>query len=267
MAPVRFLRALLCLKPQHGRPGALVREPCPEPARFDALDFHPLSIANPDTPARSSLDVSIADAAKVTGLLAAARRLHTVLPAGPKALWVSELNWESFPAAADGVPPALQAAWISRALHRLWVAGVSVVMWSFLVDPDHGALAQTPTGGTFSYPRPAGLYSAGAGGNPENATPKPFLTGFSFPFDPLRLNRREVRLWALGEDPREPLSLQRLVRGGAWRTIARLRADAAGVLNVLLALRGGATLRLQGEGLTSAPATIGRLPSPLRPEP
>ena len=224
------------------------------------MAIHPLSIASPDEPARSSLDISIADAAKVTGLLAAARRLHTVLPAGPKALWVTELNWESFPAAADGVPAALQAAWISRALHRLWVAGVSVVMWSFLVDPDQASSRRRPRAGP-SPIRPAGLYAAGPDGNSETATAKPFLTGFRFPFDPLRTGARKIRLWALADEPREPLSLQRLERGGVWRTIAHLRAGSAGVLNVLLTLRGRATLRLLGGGLAGAPATVERLPA------
>jgi hypothetical protein len=257
MAPVRFLRALLCLRPRRGSRSALVREPCPEPAHFDALAFHPLSVASPDAPAGSSLDVSIADAGKVTALLAAARRLHTALPVGPKALWVTELNWESFPEAPDGVPPALQAAWISRALHRLWVAGVSVVMWSFLVDPDRDVLAQTPTGGTFAYPRPAGLYAAGPDGNPLAATPKPFLTGFSFPFDPLRVDRSSIRLWALAAGAGEAITLERRSADGQWRSIEHLRAGRSGVLNVLLRLRGRATLRLRSQSATSAAAGVG----------
>ena len=77
MAPIRFLRALFCLSPR----GA--REPCPEPAHFDAVAFHPLSVENPDRPAASSLDLAISDTGKLTGLLASAERLHTVLPAAP----------------------------------------------------------------------------------------------------------------------------------------------------------------------------------------
>ncbi len=263
MAPLRFLRALFCLTPAGGHGHGLEREACPEPAHFDVLAFHPLSVASPDAAARSSLDVAIADAAKVTGLLAAARRQRSVLPGGAKPLWVTELNWESAPAAARGVPPALQAAWISRALHRLWLAGVGAVMWQFLLDPFPGVSARTPDGSAFAYPRPAGLYSAGPGGDPASAAPKPFLTGFSFPFDPLRVDAHAVRLWALADDPGEPLSLQRQARDGRWRTIAQLRADRSGVLNVLLALRGRATLRLQGTGRRSAPARVGRMRSAL----
>jgi hypothetical protein len=270
MAPVTFLREMLCLGPARGN--------CPEPPHFDVLAFHPLSVGDPDLPAASSLDVSIADAAKITGLLRQAERGGTVLPAGGKPVWVTELNWESAPPAPGGVPGRLQAGWISRALHRLWVAGVGLVDWQFLIDPYPAERASTPTGGTIEYQRPAGLYSAGAGGNPENALPKPFLGGFTFPFDPLRVNRRHVRVWGLLMRPGQAVLLQRwgrswgrsrrqkrLQRRGAaaWRTIARLRADRNGVLNVLIPLAGAARLRLESGALRSAVVVVPPRRSPL----
>ena len=250
MAPVSFLRSLLCVSARWRRSA------CAQPVHFDILDFHPLSVASPDRAARSSLDVSIADAAKITGLLRAAQRLRTVLPAGRKPVWVTELNWESAPQATSGVAPALQAAWISRALHRLWVAGVSLVAWQFLLDPFPELTASTPTGAIVEYPRPAGLFAPGPGGGLLGASAKPFLTGFSLPLDPLRVTRARVRVWALAGAPRAPVTLQRRLRSGAWSTIARLRAGPAGVLNVLVALRGAMTLRVLCAGLISAPAPI-----------
>jgi hypothetical protein len=169
---------------------------------------------------------------------------------------VTELNWESSPESPHGVPPDLQAQWISRALHRLWVAGVSLVSWQFLIDPYPGVTLSAPTGGLVELSRPAGLYSAGAGGNPESAQPKPFLRGFTFPFDPLRVDAGHVRVWALLLRPAQRALLQRQVRGGSWRTIARLHADGAGVLNVLVALGGAARLRLRSGVLTSAPSLV-----------
>jgi hypothetical protein len=251
MEPVTFLREMLCLGP--------ARRSCPEPPHFDVLAFHPLSVGDPDLTAVSSLDVSIADAAKVADLLKRAALMHTALPAAVKPVWVTELNWESAPQAAAGVPARLQAQWVSRALHRLWVAGVSLVAWQFLVDPFPGVRAESPTGGTVEYPRPAGLYSAGAGGDPANAQPKPFLRGFTLPFDPLRVNLRRVRVWALLARPRQPALLQRETRsGGRWSTVARLRADPAGVLNVLVSLSGAARLRLRSGSLVSATALVPR---------
>ncbi len=267
IAPVSFLREMLCLGP--------ARRSCPDPPRFDVLAFHPLSVGDPDRPAASSLDVSISDAAKITGLLAQAERLGTALPAGVKPVWVTELNWESAPQAPGGVPARLQAAWISRALHRLWVAGVSLVDWQFLVDPYPAERASTPTGGLVEYQRPTGLYSAGLGGDPASARPKPFLAGFAFPFDPLRVDRRRVRVWALLMRPGQAVVLQRwgrqqpratvrrLRRGrrrgaASWREVALLHADRNGVLNALIRLAGPARLRLQSGPLSSAPSSVPR---------
>jgi hypothetical protein len=249
MAPVTFLAETLCLAP--GSVG------CADPPHFDVLAFHPLSVGDPDSPAPSSLDVSIADAAKLTGLLAEARRLHTALPAGVKPVWVTELNWESSPPAPGGVPAHLQAQWISRALHRLWIAGVGLVDWQFLVDPYPAVRADISTGGTVEYQRPAGLYSPGPGGDFAAAQPKPFLLGFTLPFDPLRVDRRHVRVWALLMHPGQAVALQRQTRsGGAWRTVARLRVGGDDVLNALVSLAGAARLRLQSGSLLSAPASV-----------
>jgi hypothetical protein len=254
IAPVSFLREMLCL----GAAGRSAREPCPEPPHFDVLAFHPLSVGDPDLSAASSLDVSISDAAKITGLLHQAERHGTTLPAGGKPVWVTELNWESSPPAPGGVPARLQAAWISRALHRLWVAGVGLVDWQFLLDPYPAERASTPTGGLVEYQRPAGLYSAGIGGDPVSARPKPFLGGFTFPFDPLRIGRSHVRVWALLMRPGQPVALQREGRAHVWRTITRLHADRSGVLNALVSLRGTARLRLESGTLSSAPSVVPR---------
>jgi hypothetical protein len=249
IAPVTFLAQTLCLAP-----GTIA---CADPPHFDVLAFHPLSVGDPDLTAPASLDVSIADAAKITGLLAQAERLHTALPAGAKPVWVTELNWESSPPAPHGVPARLQAQWISRALHRLWVASIGLVDWQFLVDPYPAVRAGTSIGGTVEYQRPAGLYSPGPGGDIALARPKPFLRGFTLPFDPLRVDRRHVRVWALLPRPGEAVVLQRQVRvGGAWRTVARLRADRSDVLNTPIALPGAARLRLLSGSLISASAAV-----------
>jgi hypothetical protein len=262
MTPLRFLSGLLCLEGGARTRGAGPRRTsCPDPPHFDALAFHPLSFESPDLPAHSSQDIAIADIAKVTALLARAERLRTALPRGRKSVWVTELNWESAPQTTHGVPGRLQAQWISRALHRLWIAGVGLADWQFLIDPYPSLSLATPTGGTITISRPAGLYRAGVVGGlaePAAARPKPFLRGFTFPFDPLRVDRRHVRIWALLMSPEQPVLLQRETRGGAWRTIARLRAGGNAVLNTLLPLRGAMTLRLAGGALLSAPAPVPR---------
>jgi hypothetical protein len=128
---------------------------------------------------------------------------------------------------------------------------VGLVDWQFLIDPYPAERVNTPTGGIVEYQRPAGLYSAGAGGNPETALPKAFLRGFTFPFDPLRVDRKHVRLWALLMRPGQAVLLQRQGRARVWLTIARLDADRSGVLNTLVKLRGAMRLRLESGALTS----------------
>jgi hypothetical protein len=282
MAPVTFLEGMLCLRdapavaPVATRPSSAggasaggafaaraTQTSCPQPLHLDVLAFHPLSVGDPDTPATSALDVAISDMAKITRLLARAERLRTVLPSGRHPLWVTELNWKSSPPSPRGVPRSLQAGWLSRALHRMWVAGVSLVDWQFLVDPYGGVLLPAPDGSLSPYERPAGLYAPGPGGDTGRAHPKPFLRGFTLPFDPLRLDRRRVRVWALLMHGRQPASLQREGRGGRWRTLMRLRADRHGVLNALIHLTGPARLRLRVGGLSSAPAWVPRARSAL----
>ncbi len=255
MAPVTFLEGLLCL-------GA-AKSSCRQKPHLDVLAFHPLSVFDPDVPAVSRLDVAISDIGKVTGLLARAERQHTVLPGGSHPLWVTELNWESSPPSSTGVPEALQAAWISRALHRLWVGGVSLVDWQFLIDPYGGTPLASPDGSIGLYPRPAGLYSPGPGGNTALARPKPFLRGFTLPFDPLRVNRRQVRVWALLMYGGQSALLQRQGRGGRWQTIDRLSANRYGVINRLLSLSGTVRLRLHVGMLDSASALVPRIQSRL----
>ncbi len=252
MAPVPFLRELMCL-----------RAACGEAAHLDALALHPLSFQSPDRRARSSTDFSVADIAKITGLLARAERAGTALPRARKPLWVTELNWESAPPALHGVPARLQALWISRALHRLWVAGATVAEWQFLLDPYPGVTLGTPAGGIVRVPRPAGLYTPGPGGALTGARPKPFLRGFELPFDPLRVDRRRVRVWALLARPRQAVLLQRARGRGRWATVARLRADGAGVLNALVRMRGAALLRVRAGALDSAEVRLPRARSRL----
>lgn len=241
MAPVSFLEALLCLR------GA-TRVRCPEKPHFDVLAFHPLSVGNPDVPAASLLDVAIADMSKITGLLARAERLRTVLPAGRRPLWVTELNWKSSLPSPQGVPGSLQAAWVSRALHRLWVAGVSVVDWQFLIDPYGGVFLASPEGSLSLYSRPAGLYASGPAGDMVLARPKPFVRGFTLPFDSLRVNGGQMRVWHC---PCAPVRRFFCNATGEGRSLAH---DRHGVVNRLVSLSGHARLRMRTGRLTSASA-------------
>ena len=195
-----FLASMLCLTA--AVPPA--RAPCPEPPHFDVLAFHPLSVGDPDLPARSRLDVSIADAAKVTGLLRRAEALGSALPAGAKPVWATELNWESAPPSPDGVAARTAGRWVSRALHRLWVAGcrsgrLAVPGRSLSGGAGRHAHRQNQSNTSARQ----GSTAPGPGGDLALARPKAFLAGFTFPFDPLRAGRSPVRVWALLPPGRE----------------------------------------------------------------
>ena len=255
MTPVRFLRAMLCLE------GGAARARLPRPAALRRARLPPAVLRKPRPPGR--LLAGRRDRRHRQGHRAARARPNAPAPrcrAAHKPMWVTELNWESAPQAPHGVPPRLQALWISRALHRLWVAGVA---------PGRLAVPGRPL------PRPAARDLRPAASSrsaarrplqrrcrwrlPALARPKPFLRGFTFPFDPLRVDRAaRARLGAAdAPGPAGPAATP-TERGGAWRTIARLRADRDGVLNTLLSPSRCVTLRLVGAALLSASAPVPR---------
>ena len=130
-------------------PGVAAGEACPARNRRTSTCWPSTRCrsAIPIVPAASSLDVSISDAAKITGLLAQAERLHTALPAGTQAGVGDRAQLgERAARRPQACPHRLQAAWVSRALHRLWVAGVGLVDWQFLVDPYGGRARDHPDG-------------------------------------------------------------------------------------------------------------------------
>ena len=250
-----FLRSLLCLSVNAAQRASA----CPDPPHFEVLAFHPLSVGNPDVPAPSALEVSISDAAKITGLLRQAEHAHTALPEGHKRVWVTELDWESAPQSPQGVPPSLQAAWVSRALHRLWVAGVSLVSWEYLLDAYPGVQLDTATGGIVEVPRPAaGLCPRRSRRPARERNPQAV---------PARL-RVSVRSPARRCHPRAHLGAGDAVtptRARAARAARRnvedhrvVRADGSGVLNALVPLRGSMRLRarLPNAALTSAVSSL-----------
>ncbi len=96
--------------------------------------LHPLSTSDPDRPAQSVDDVTVADLQpKLTRFLDRARALHRLAGAARPPLWVTELNWTS--ADVGGVITAQQQVVIGRAMLRLQQAGAQLVLWQFVTDP------------------------------------------------------------------------------------------------------------------------------------
>ena len=100
IAPLAFWRRLLCLS----------QSPCPGKARFD--------VAGVDLGQR---------APRMTGLA----RLRRMVG---KPLWVTRVGWDTPPLNPNGVSPATQARYLSKALYLADRAGVRLVAWNGLQD-------------------------------------------------------------------------------------------------------------------------------------
>lgn len=204
VGPVLFMRDLLCL-----RPASLRATRCPGRAHFDGFDHHPYSI-NPTSHAVNATDASVPDIGRLIRLVRAARRDHTVLPAGPKGIWVTELNWGSNPPDPHAISLTKQAGYLARAFYVLWSQGVSHVFWYLIRDPGFSDDGLTGSGVFFA-----------------NGTPKPAATGFRFPFVALARRHGGAILWARAPAPGQ-VTVQ-VERGGRWRYLLRARTTGQGI--------------------------------------
>jgi hypothetical protein len=249
MAPVRFWQALLCL----GVAPRIAVHACPDPARFDVLSHHPLSVGDPTRASAGPLDVAIADFDRIARLLRVAQRHRLVVPAGGQRLAVTELNWDSAPGSPRGVPARRMVRFISSALYLLWRQGVDLVLWQIVRDP------VLPPG---ARPHPAGLYRIDPARplDPAGDRAKPALRAFRMPFVAVRPNAHEVRVWGLSarRGGRQTAVVERR-QDGRWAVVARVRADRGGIVQSTLVLRGRARLRLvdSASGAASAAWTVG----------
>ncbi len=226
--PVAFDRSLLCL-------GATLRpKSCSAPAHLDVLAQSVYPIEGPLWHALDLDDVAVPDLYKVARVLNAAEHYGTVLPRGRKAVWVTELGWDSDPPNPQGVPIAEQARWYEQALYVLWSQGVSTVLLLQLED------SPTPPG-TLALNQTGLLY--------VNGQPKPAAMTFRFPFVTSRINRSRVLAW--GRAPvRGLLVIERSSTGG-WKVVARFAVGGRQVFEKTLSIRGRAVLRARVGSQTS----------------
>jgi hypothetical protein len=202
MQPVQFLRALLCIS-------VLLKPlPCPAPAHFDALAQHTYAIGSPFKRALNADDVSIPDFYKLERPLAIAERSGRVLPAGPKAIWVTEVSYDSDPPDPQAVPMSTFERWVAETLYELWSEGVSLVTW-FLIEDE-------PPIPNYADTSQSGMYFL-------NGQPKPAQRAFRFPLVVDTRGRRPI-LWLRAPAAGTLVVQQRVA--GAWhelfsRTVTR----------------------------------------------
>lgn len=238
VSPLRFLRALLCVGDQRDRCGA--------PLPFDALALHPLSVGDPDRPARNPDDIALADLApKVQTLLSEARAAGRLRGGPHPQLWITELNWTSAP--GTGIRRDDQPAVVGRALLRLQLAGARFVNWQFATDP--------PRDRTGGEDRPAGL-TANLPGDSRRlpGDEKPFIDGFTFPTAAIALGRRASFVWALAPDgSAATVAFVDVRRGNDWVQEGRLPLRPDGTARGVLEITPGSLIRVRIGDLASEP--------------
>lgn len=228
MRPLTFLEGLLCLT------ASLGPAPCPDPAHFDALDHHPYALT-PTIHARVPGDISVPDLGQIWKLLAAAERSGRALPAGPKSLWDTEIDWSTDPNVSAPVSVAEQARYVSEAFYELWEQDVNHVFWFDLRDP------LSPQ---FNSDTDTGLYY-------QSGAAKPSATAFRFPFVALIQPHSQRIIW--GRAPRAGVVLIQKAVGRGWQTVLTLHTTAGGVFYARSSLGSGLLLRATLAGVSSLP--------------
>lgn len=222
--PQLFIRSLLCLS---GRSDKLKKASwCPTRTQLDAISLHPYTIfGTPTTKAADPDGGAFANTPSFRKAIDFAVSRKTVLPRGPKELWVTEFGWLTNPPGRTtttkltlGVKPSTAAIYISEGLYRLWTWGVTKAM--------HFNLRDDPT-------FPDGLYFWPDGSTEsKQAVPKPSLKGFRFPLMAVGRRGTEGRTWTISpcSDDQASLSIQFNTRG-RWTEAARFKPDSTGLVN------------------------------------
>jgi hypothetical protein len=208
-----FMRRLLCMtrrnRPQPG---------CHKRIKFDVWSHHPYTAGSPTHHNLSPEDVSLGDLPKMGRLLRAAVRARHVVSKRRVEWWATEFSWDSDPPDPNAVPMRLHERWVSEALYRMWLNGISLATWFQIRD------STSTISGEHLFQ--SGLYFGCAGG-PECWRPKPSLTAFRFPFVAFT-NASGVRIW--GRTPwgrRGRVAIER--RGAHWNNVVTLRTDRFGI--------------------------------------
>jgi hypothetical protein len=218
VAPLAYMRSLLCVSK-----GSHPHRTCRNQVHFDVWSHHPYTFNGPFGHATRKDDVSLGDLPKMRALLRAAVKLHRISSTHGVQFWVTEFSWDTKPPRRHAAPIRLAARWTEEALYQMWRSGVSLVTWFGLEDK----------GGKSPYQ--SGLYFHAS--SLARARAKPVRTAFRFPFVAY-LGRGGVSIW--GRDAtsnRQLVTVQRRVGAhGHWRTVARIRANGAGIFRVKLRL-------------------------------
>jgi hypothetical protein len=235
MPAAYFTRRFLCVR---GRKRPRPQRCSSSPARFDALAHHPYPNGPPRRTAINRDDVVVPDLWKLTRPLRAAIRGGKVAPRRRKAVWATEISWDTNPPDPNGIPAHTQPRYIQGALYTLWRQGASVVTWYLLRD-------QARRRG-YSYTTQSGIFFRGR--TVQEDTRKPGFRAFRFPFTAY-LKRGVAQIWGLAPN-RGRVTIESR-RGGRWRTYKRLRTRPRRMFFTARRVRRGSVLRARQGSDTS----------------
>lgn len=207
--PVTFLENLLCLNPK------LKRVKCSGgPAHFDVLASDPYDSESPAEHAVSPLDASAPDLGRLTKVVKAALKAHTLLPHKAKPLWVTEFGYDSKPPnhASSAVSTATQARWLEQGLYLFWHQGASVAMWYLVRDQ--------PPPYTVNYA--SGVYF-------RSGRKKPSFTAYSFPLVVMPTGKQDAQAWGIA--PVGGTVKVQFKSHGSWKTIRSFHRGAGAVFD------------------------------------
>jgi hypothetical protein len=220
--PLAFMRSLLCLSK-----GSHPHRTCNDSIHFDVWSHHPYTPyidGGPFAHAKVSDDVELGDLPKMRSLLQAGVRLGQVVSAQPVQFWVTEFGWNTNPPRKHSPSLGLAARWTAESLHQMWLSGISLVTWFLLEDLPHPSYYQS------------GLFFRSS--SVDQARPKPMHTAFRFPFVAY-LKKTKVSIWGrVATSDAQVVNVQRRQgKKGAWRTVARVRANQYGIFKATFRLK------------------------------
>jgi hypothetical protein len=217
-APLAFMRSFLCLSK-----GAHPKATCSTKVQMDVWSHHPYTFGGPFGKAKRTDDVSLGDLPKMKALLKAAVKLHRITSKHAVQFWVTEFGWDTNPPRKHGVPLGLEARWTAESMYQMWRSGVTLTTWFLLQDQASPSPYQS---GLFFHSKSL-----------RQARAKPMRTAFRFPFVAY-LGKGTVPIW--GRDATSKKTVVTIQRRhgakGAWRTVARVRANRYGIFRATLKL-------------------------------
>ncbi len=237
-APLAFMRSMLCIS-------KTLRRTCDlrsSPIQFDVWSHHPYTSGGPTHRAPKADDVSLGDLGDMQRLLKGARKLGHIRSASSVGFWVTELSWDSSPPDPRGLSTNVHARWISEALYRVWLRGVSVVTWNRVHDEP---LARSPF--------QSGFYTV-------DGREKRSLRAFRFPTVGFA-RKTGIYVWGrTATSSAGPVAIELKV-GSRWRPLGTLQAASTGIFRKTFAsqyAKGYVRARFAGE--TSLPFALTPVP-------